>query len=85
MAERRFPPPWSVDDPDLKLGQDCYIVRDVNNASSNPRRGNQKKLRIRLSLMVMRPWGGVANGRGRVLGVGLKPIQRFNSAFFLLG
>jgi len=34
MAEpegsRRFPPPWSVDDPDMKLGQDCYIVRDAN-------------------------------------------------------
>jgi hypothetical protein len=31
MAEpRRFPPPWSVDDPDMKLGQDCYIVRDGN-------------------------------------------------------
>ena len=27
---RRFPPPWSVDDPDTKLGQDCYIVRDAN-------------------------------------------------------
>jgi hypothetical protein len=27
---RRFPPPWSVDDPDMKLGQDCYIVRDHN-------------------------------------------------------
>jgi hypothetical protein len=26
----RFPPPWSVDDPDMKLGQDCYIVRDGN-------------------------------------------------------
>ena len=26
---RRFPPPWSVDDPDTKLGQDCYIVRDA--------------------------------------------------------
>jgi len=24
---RRFPPPWTVDDPDMKLGQDCYIVR----------------------------------------------------------
>jgi hypothetical protein len=23
---RRFPPPWSVDDPDTKLGQTCYIV-----------------------------------------------------------
>ena len=21
---RRFPPPWSVVDPDMKLGQDCY-------------------------------------------------------------
>jgi hypothetical protein len=27
---RRFPPPWTVDDPDTKLGQDCYIVRDAN-------------------------------------------------------
>jgi hypothetical protein len=27
---RRFPPPWSVDDPDMKLGQDCSIVRDAN-------------------------------------------------------
>ena len=26
----RFPPPWSVDDPDTKLGQDCFIVRDAN-------------------------------------------------------
>ena len=29
-APRPFPPPWSVDDPDTKLGQDCYIVRDAN-------------------------------------------------------
>jgi hypothetical protein len=28
--QRRFPPPWSVDDPDMKLGQDCYIVRDAD-------------------------------------------------------
>jgi hypothetical protein len=28
--QRRFPPPWSVDNPDMKLGQDCYIVRDAN-------------------------------------------------------
>ena len=28
MTKRRFPPPWSVDDPNMKLGQDCYIVRD---------------------------------------------------------
>jgi hypothetical protein len=27
---RRFPPPWAVDDPDAKLGQTCYIVRDAN-------------------------------------------------------
>ncbi len=26
-SSRRFPPPWSVDDPDMKLGQDCFIVR----------------------------------------------------------
>jgi hypothetical protein len=25
---RRFPPRWSVDDTDMKLGQACYIVRD---------------------------------------------------------
>jgi hypothetical protein len=30
MTGRRFPPPWSVDDPDVKLGQDCYIGRDAN-------------------------------------------------------
>jgi hypothetical protein len=29
-TSRRFPPPWSVDDPDTKLGQTCYIVRDAN-------------------------------------------------------
>jgi hypothetical protein len=22
---RRFPPPWFVDDPETKLGQDCFI------------------------------------------------------------
>jgi predicted ATPase len=27
MTERRFPPPWSVDDPETKLSQDCFIVR----------------------------------------------------------
>jgi len=25
-----LPSAWSVDDPDMKLGQDCYIVRDAN-------------------------------------------------------
>jgi hypothetical protein len=30
MNTRRFPPPWSVDDPDMKLGEDWYIVRDAN-------------------------------------------------------
>jgi hypothetical protein len=30
VLPRRFPPPWSVDDPDTKLGQDCFIVRDAN-------------------------------------------------------
>jgi hypothetical protein len=30
VKPRRFPPPWSVDDPDKKLGQDCYVVRDAN-------------------------------------------------------
>jgi hypothetical protein len=27
-GSRHFPPPWSVDEPDTKLDQDCYIVRD---------------------------------------------------------
>jgi hypothetical protein len=30
MPARRFPPPWSVDDPDIKLGQTCFIVRDAD-------------------------------------------------------
>ena len=31
MPERRFPPPWSVEEPDPKLGRQwCYIVRDAN-------------------------------------------------------
>ncbi len=30
VTQRLFPPPWSVDDPDMKLGQDCFIVRDAN-------------------------------------------------------
>ena len=30
MSSRRFPPPWSVDDPDTKLGQDCFIIRDAS-------------------------------------------------------
>jgi hypothetical protein len=29
VSPRRFPPPWSVDDPDMKRGRDCYIVRDA--------------------------------------------------------
>src|SRR5690242_13075288 len=28
MPEPRFPPPWSVDDPDTKLGPDHFIVRE---------------------------------------------------------
>jgi hypothetical protein len=31
MAEsRRFPPAWSVDTLIVRLGRDCYIVRDAN-------------------------------------------------------
>jgi hypothetical protein len=31
MPERqRFPPPWSVEDPDPKLQQQCFIVNDAN-------------------------------------------------------
>ena len=31
MNTRRFPPPWSVEEPDPKLARQwCYIVRDAN-------------------------------------------------------
>ncbi len=36
MAPRRFPPPWSVDDSDRKLGQSCFIVRDTNGQARLP-------------------------------------------------
>jgi hypothetical protein len=29
-APRRFPPPWSVEDPDPKLERQCFIVRDAD-------------------------------------------------------
>ena len=28
--ERRFPPPWSVEEPNQKLDRWCFIVRDAN-------------------------------------------------------
>jgi len=43
--QRRFPPPWSVDDPDMKLGQDCYIVRDANGYPQRTGTGNQLRRR----------------------------------------
>jgi hypothetical protein len=27
---RRFPPPWTVEEPDPKLDRPCHIVRDAN-------------------------------------------------------
>ena len=30
MPERRFPPPWSVDEVDSKLDRRSFIVRDAN-------------------------------------------------------
>jgi hypothetical protein len=30
MPERRFPPPWSVEEPDPKLDRQCFIIRDGN-------------------------------------------------------
>ena len=30
MTERRFPPPWFVDEADPKLDRRCFIVRDAN-------------------------------------------------------
>lgn len=32
MPQRRFPTPWSVEEPDPKLDQRCFIVRDANGA-----------------------------------------------------
>jgi hypothetical protein len=29
MPQHRFPPPWSVEEPDPKLGRQCYIVHDA--------------------------------------------------------
>jgi hypothetical protein len=29
-TSRRFPPPWSVEEPDPKLDRRCIIVRDAN-------------------------------------------------------
>ena len=30
METRRFPPPWSVEEPDPRLERQCFIVRDAN-------------------------------------------------------
>jgi len=30
MPQRRFPPPWSVEEPDPELDRRCLIVRDAN-------------------------------------------------------
>jgi hypothetical protein len=30
LPERRFPPPWSVDEAAPKLDRRCFIVRDAN-------------------------------------------------------
>ena len=30
MTARRFPPPWSVEQPDPKLERQCYIIRDAD-------------------------------------------------------
>jgi hypothetical protein len=46
-CSRRSPPPWSVDDTDTKLGQDCYIVRGLRTrlaSISRTRRGAVKML-----------------------------------------
>ena len=43
MTERRFPPPWSVDDPDMKLGQSCFIVRDAKSQIA----ASQEALKLR--------------------------------------
>ncbi len=30
VPDRRFPPPWSAEEPDPKLDRQCFIVRDHN-------------------------------------------------------
>jgi hypothetical protein len=30
MTARRFPPPWSVEQPDPQLERQCYIIRDAD-------------------------------------------------------
>ena len=30
LMSRRFPPPWSAEEPDPKLDRQCFIVRDAN-------------------------------------------------------
>jgi hypothetical protein len=63
---RPFPPPWSVDDPDVKLGQDCFIVRDHNGQALGPAfeaiRDKAKAVGARLRLFR----GGAGTARSRV-------------------
>jgi hypothetical protein len=47
MNTRRFPPPWSVEDPDMKLGQECFIVRDHNGQATRPGRRSAAHLLTR--------------------------------------
>jgi hypothetical protein len=37
MTPRRFPPPWSVEEPD-KLDRRCFIIRDANGHALATRR-----------------------------------------------
>jgi hypothetical protein len=30
MNSHRFPPPWSVEDPDPNLDRQCFIIRDAD-------------------------------------------------------
>ena len=30
VKTRRFPPPWTAEEPDPKLDRQCFIVRDAN-------------------------------------------------------
>jgi hypothetical protein len=48
---RRFPPPWSVDDPAPKLGQTCYIVRDGTGHECAKRRRDTVSLPMLLLLV----------------------------------
>jgi hypothetical protein len=78
LPARRFPPPWSVDDPDTKLGQDCYLVRDANghalayvyfedepgrrSAAHLVTRGEARRIAVNIAAAARFGWSGGVSG-----------------------